>query len=95
MGELSKRMVSLGLFTRIDGPGRAVRHSLTNAGQAAYQAGSGVVDGILAESIGNLTAVEQASLHAMLTKAASGLARSDTASPTGPDRLLAAEDAKV
>ena len=79
MGELARRMVDRGLFTRIDGPGRAVRHRLTDAGQAAYQAGSGVVDGILAHSIGTLTAAEQAALHAMLTTAAAGLAASETA----------------
>ncbi|WP_197382157.1 MarR family winged helix-turn-helix transcriptional regulator [Mycolicibacterium mengxianglii] len=73
MGELAKRMVARGLLTRVDGPGRAVRHRLSDAGEAAYQAGSGIVDSILAESIGLLTADEQASLHAMLTKAASGL----------------------
>jgi DNA-binding MarR family transcriptional regulator len=74
MGELAKRMVSRGLLTRVDGPGRAVRHRLSSEGEAAYEAGAGIVDGVLAESIGTLTADEQASLHAMLTKAAAGLA---------------------
>lgn len=79
MGELAKRMVDRGLLGRVDGPGRAVRHRLTSQGQAAYQAGSGIVDGVLAESIGTLTASEQISLHAMLTKAASGLSCTETA----------------
>jgi DNA-binding MarR family transcriptional regulator len=73
MGELAKRMVDRGLLARVDGPGRAVRHRLSSEGEAAYKAGSGIVDGVLAESIGTLTASEQASLHAMLTKAASAL----------------------
>jgi len=79
MGELAKRMVDRGLLARVDGPGRAVRHRLSSEGEAAYKAGSGIVDGVLAESIGTLTAGEQASLHAMLTKAASGLSCGETA----------------
>jgi DNA-binding MarR family transcriptional regulator len=78
MGELAKRMVTRGLLTRIDGPGRAVRHRLSSEGEAAYEAGAGIVDDVLAESIGTLTADEQAALHAMLTKAASGLSRDET-----------------
>src|ERR1700712_1899617 len=74
MGELAKRMIDRGLLTREDGPGRAVRHRLSSQGRAAYKAGSGVVDGVLSESVGNLTAGERASLHKLLTKAASGLA---------------------
>lgn len=78
MGELAKRMVDRGLLARVDGPGRIVRHRLTTEGEAAYTAGSGIVDSILAESIGTLTAREQASLHAMLTKASSGLGCRET-----------------
>lgn len=73
MGELAGRMVERGLLARVDGPGRAVRHRLTSEGEATYEAGSGIVDGVLADSIGTLTATERQSLHAMLTKAASGL----------------------
>ena len=73
MGELARRMVDRGLLSRVDGPGRAVQHRLTAEGDTAYAVGSGIADGVLAESIGVLTADEQASLHAMLTKAASGL----------------------
>ena len=69
MGELARRMVDRGLLSRVDGPGRAVRHRLTAEGDAAYAVGSGIADDVLAESIGVLTADEQASLHAMLTKA--------------------------
>ena len=79
MGELAKRMADRGLLGRVDGPGRAVRHRLTSEGVAAYNAGSGIVDGVLAESIGTLTESERAALLAMLTKAASGLSCIDTA----------------
>ena len=73
MGELARRMVDRGLLARVDGPGRAVRHRLTSEGEAAYEACSGIVDDVLVASIGTLTPKEQASLHAMLTKAAAGL----------------------
>lgn len=74
MGELAKRMIDRGLLIRVDGSGRAVRHRLTSEGRTAYQTGSGIVDDVLAESVGALTARERAALHALLTKAASGLA---------------------
>jgi DNA-binding MarR family transcriptional regulator len=79
MGELAKRMVARGLLVRVDGPGRAVRHRLSARGMAAFEAGSGIVEGVLAKSIGTLTADEQASLHAMLTKATAGLSRDENA----------------
>ena len=73
MGELAKRMADRGLLVRVHGAGRAVQHRLTSEGEAAYEAGSGIVDGVLAESIGALTVSERTSLHAMLTNAAAGL----------------------
>ncbi len=82
MGELARRMIDRGLLARVDGPGRAARHRLTREGDAAYQAGSGIADDVLAASIGTLTPSEQTSLHAMLIKAASGLNRGrNSASP--------------
>ena len=85
MGELAKRMIDRGLLARVDGPGRAVRHRLTSEGEAAYEAGSGIVDDVMAASIGTLTPSEQASLHAMLTKAAAGLSWGDTADSKTPE----------
>ena len=77
MGELAKRMVDRGLLARVNGPGRAVRHRATSEGEAALDAGAGVVDGILARSVGSLTDVEKVAFHAMLIKAAAGLGDSD------------------
>ena len=77
MGALANRMVERGLLVRVEGPGRAVRHRLTDQGRAAYQAGSSTIDSVLAESVGTLTGEERASLHAMLTKAAAGLSRDE------------------
>ena len=76
MGELARRMVDRGLLTRAGGPGRAVRHHVTSEGRAALEAGAGIVDDILARSVGSLTAEEQVAFHAMLVKAASGLSGS-------------------
>jgi DNA-binding MarR family transcriptional regulator len=71
MGELARRMVDRGLLERVDGPGRAVRHQLTAAGERARADGAGVVDGVLKESLGRLTAAERATLHELLAKAVS------------------------
>jgi DNA-binding MarR family transcriptional regulator len=71
MGELARRMVDRGLLDRVEGAGRAVRHRLTADGERAREEGAGVVDGVLAESIGRLTAAERATLHGLLVRAAS------------------------
>jgi DNA-binding MarR family transcriptional regulator len=54
MGALAGRMVKRGLLVRAEGPGRAVRHRLTERGEEARQAGSGVVDTVLHETLGGL-----------------------------------------
>lgn len=69
MGELARRMVERGLLQRVDGPGRAVRHRLTEAGTAAFEAGSGIVDEVLAETVGTLSTQEQTELFDLLQKA--------------------------
>jgi DNA-binding MarR family transcriptional regulator len=69
MGELAKRMIERGLIERIDGAGRAVRHRLTGAGVAAHEAGSGIVDGVLGETVGTLSAKERATLFDLIEKA--------------------------
>lgn len=70
MGTLAKRMIDRGLLKRADGPGRATRHSLTEDGQRAYEAGSVILEGVLAESVGALTDAERVVLHELLLKAA-------------------------
>ena len=69
MGELAGRMVERGLIERVEGAGRAVRHRLTAEGQHCYEAGSGIFDQVLFESLGALTADERATLRALLAKA--------------------------
>ncbi|ATE55525.1 MarR family winged helix-turn-helix transcriptional regulator [Actinosynnema pretiosum] len=72
MGELARRMVERGLLRRVDGGGRAVRHALTDEGIAAHEAGSGIVDEVLEETVGVLTDRERAELLALLEKALGG-----------------------
>ena len=69
MGELAKRMIDRGLLQRADSDGRAVKHGLTAAGLAAYEAGSGIVDEVMNETIGTLSAAEQATLLDLLGRA--------------------------
>ncbi len=69
MGELARRMIERGLLERAEGAGRAVQHRLTDAGRAAHQAGSGVVDGVLRETVGSLTAAERQQLFDLLERA--------------------------
>lgn len=69
MGALAKRMVERGLLERADGPGRATRHVLTGEGRRAFEAGSLVLEGVLAETVGTLTDAERAVLHELLLKA--------------------------
>nr|WP_225956725.1 MarR family winged helix-turn-helix transcriptional regulator [Amycolatopsis lexingtonensis] len=70
MGTLAKRMIDRGLLKRADGPGRATRHELTEDGRRAYEAGSVILEEVLAESIGTLTEAERGVLHGLLIKAA-------------------------
>jgi DNA-binding MarR family transcriptional regulator len=72
MGELARRMTDRGLIERTAGTGRAVWHRLTTAGQQAYVDGAGIVEGVLEETVGRLSAGEQKVFHALLVKAASG-----------------------
>jgi DNA-binding MarR family transcriptional regulator len=72
MGELARRMVDNGLIERIEGPGRKVRHQLTPTGDELRRAGATAFDGVLAESLGRLSAGERETLHELLLKAAAG-----------------------
>jgi DNA-binding MarR family transcriptional regulator len=72
MGELAKRMVDRGLIERVEGPGRKVQHRLSPAGDELRRAGGDVADGVLAESLGHLSASERNILHDLLVKAAAG-----------------------
>jgi DNA-binding MarR family transcriptional regulator len=80
MGTLAARMVDRGLLDRVNGPGRAVRHQVTDAGEAAWRTGAGMMDDVLAGTIGRLSAPELAVLHGLLLRAAA-----PETDPAGPE----------
>jgi DNA-binding MarR family transcriptional regulator len=55
-GSLATRMVERGLIERIPGPGRAVRHRLTERGEQLRQAGDALVNEVATDSFAPLTA---------------------------------------
>src|SRR5664279_3181079 len=63
MGALASRMIGRGLLERVGGPGRAVRHRLTSQGDTARRQGSDIVDGVLRDSLGRLSAEQLAELY--------------------------------
>ncbi len=71
-GTLAGRMFRRGLIEPVPGPGRAVRHQLTEKGRALRRAGDEIVDHVLRESFGSLTPAELAEFNELLTKVLSG-----------------------
>jgi DNA-binding MarR family transcriptional regulator len=57
-GTLATRMIDRGLIERVPGPGRAVRHRLTDKGNALRQEAGEIVREALAESFSALTDAE-------------------------------------
>jgi DNA-binding MarR family transcriptional regulator len=54
-GSLAARMVERGLIERVPGPGRAVRHRLTERGEEVRLAGEKATGEVIAESLAPLT----------------------------------------
>src|SRR5262249_22743470 len=67
-GALAGRMIDRGLIERVPGPGRAVRHRLTDRGQELRKAGDEIVDRILAESFSSLSGKELADFDKLLLR---------------------------
>jgi DNA-binding MarR family transcriptional regulator len=65
-GTLAARMIDRGLIERVPGPGRAVRHRLTDKGQRLRAAGGKVVDQILTDSFAALSAKDLATFRDLL-----------------------------
>jgi DNA-binding MarR family transcriptional regulator len=55
-GSLATRMAERGLIERVPGPGRAVRHRLTEEGERLRVAGQELADGVVDASFKNLSA---------------------------------------
>ena len=67
-GTLATRMIERGLIERITGPGRAVRHRLTDEGRKLRRAGDKIVERVLTESFAPLTAKQLASFDELLVQ---------------------------
>ena len=68
MGALAGRLMANGLVRRVSGPGRAVRHELTERGQTLWGDGTKVMDGVLAASFAPLSDGELATLDGFLQR---------------------------
>jgi DNA-binding MarR family transcriptional regulator len=77
-GSLATRMVDRGLIERVEGPGRAVRHRLTDRGEQLRAAGQKRVDTMIGKSFSGLTADQIEALGDLLSTA---LKESSTADP--------------
>ena len=67
-GALAARMEAGGLIERVEGPGRAVRHRLTDKGKRLRDQGDEIVDRVLVTSFASLTEPELATLDALLLR---------------------------
>ena len=76
MGTLASRMIERGWLERVTGPGRAVRHAITQAGERARRAGGDIMDEVLAESVGSLSPADRVTLYRLLAAAVSAPVRS-------------------
>lgn len=75
-GALAARMIQRGLLERVDGPGRAVKHRITDRGERVREAGADIFRGVLAETLGRLSEPDQRALRDLLQRVA----------PDEPDR---------
>ncbi|MGX6606725.1 MarR family winged helix-turn-helix transcriptional regulator [Micromonosporaceae bacterium Da 78-11] len=68
-GTLATRMTDRGLIERVPGPGRAVRHRLTDKGERLRAEGQDRADRVVAASFSGLDDAQVAQLGALLTAA--------------------------
>ncbi len=67
-GTLAGRMVERGLIERVSGPGRAVRHRLTELGEAVRRDGAEIVGRVAADSFAPLTPAQRDTLGDLLDR---------------------------
>ncbi|WP_328648853.1 MarR family transcriptional regulator [Amycolatopsis sp. NBC_00348] len=68
-GSLATRMADRGLIERVPGPGRAVRHRLTEEGERLRAEGQHLADGVVGSSFGDLSAAQLDQLGGLLDRA--------------------------
>ncbi|GAA4262006.1 MarR family winged helix-turn-helix transcriptional regulator [Dactylosporangium darangshiense] len=67
-GTLAARMIDRGLIERVPGPGRAIRHRLTDKGDALREEGQRVVEQVLTDSFAALSEEQLAALDEILLR---------------------------
>jgi DNA-binding MarR family transcriptional regulator len=67
-GTLAGRMIQRGLIERVPGPGRAVRHRLTDRGRSLRHEGDAIVERVLEVSFATLTPAELSTLDSILLR---------------------------
>jgi DNA-binding MarR family transcriptional regulator len=67
-GTLATRMIERGLIERLAGPGRAVRHRLTDEGRSLRRAGDKIVERVLTESFALLTPKQLSTFDKLLVQ---------------------------
>lgn len=71
-GSLASRMIDRGLIERVPGPGRAVRHRLTERGEQLRERGQQIVDQVLSETFAALTDDELATFDRLMIRLLEG-----------------------
>jgi DNA-binding MarR family transcriptional regulator len=71
-GTLANRLVARGWVERVSGPGRALHHRLTPAGEAVLSKGHSVVKEVLSQSFSPLSPSELATFNELLTRLLAG-----------------------
>ena len=71
-GSLAVRMAERGLIERVPGPGRAVRHRLTDEGARLRAEGQAAADGVIESSFSALSAAQLQQLGDLLDTALGG-----------------------
>jgi DNA-binding MarR family transcriptional regulator len=67
-GTLAGRMIERGLIERLPGPGRAIRHRLTDKGLELRRAGDEIVNRVLTDSFAALTPTQLAAFDKLLQR---------------------------
>jgi DNA-binding MarR family transcriptional regulator len=68
-GTLAQRLLKQGLIVRAEGPGRAIRHSLTPAGEAALKRGYAAVGPVFEASFRPLSPRQREDLYRLISRA--------------------------
>ena len=71
-GSLAKRLRKRGLIDRVEGPGRAIRHRLTPAGEAMLKKGHAAAAEVLEASFGPLSPRQRQDLYRLISRALAG-----------------------